>query len=248
MKIMGLIKEVIRGLARRAGYSITNAAVSRVGINPMWDMRLFLKNCASPVIIDVGANTGQTVVTFKQAFPDSSIYSFEPSPATYKKLVENCKDTVSVKTWNVGVGSREASLELMEYDRSDMTSFLPPDNLSWAKPIGATKVPVITLDSFAHEHALDFIHVLKSDTQGYDFEVLKGADRLMQENRIGLVFFEFIFGDMYQGLPKFDEVFRFLSERNFQLVTFYEPRLEYDVICWTEFLFVNRAFNDSRRA
>lgn len=247
MKIMGTIKKAIRGLVRRAGYNITNRAVTKIGVSPLWDMRLFLKKCLNPVIIDVGANTGQSVEIFMKVFPDSSIYSFEPSPKTYKKLVDNCQDMVSVKTYNVGVGSRASSMDLMEYDRSDMTSFLLPDNLSWAKPIGTTKVPVITLDTFADEHALDFIHILKSDTQGYDFEVLKGADRLMQENRIALVFFEFIFGDMYKGLPKFDEVFRFLSERNFQLVTFYEPRLDDDVICWTECLFVNRLFNAKRR-
>jgi len=73
-----------------------------------------------------------------------------------------------------------------------------------------------TLDQFAKEKSIDFIHILKSDTQGYDFEVLKGASGLLANQKIGFVHFEFIFSNMYANLPPFEEVFGFLSERGWE--------------------------------
>ena len=58
------------------------------------------------------------------------------------------------------------------------------------------------------------VDILKSDTQGYDFEVFKGAQQAMRDNRIGLLYFEFIFSDMYKNLPPFDEVFRLTLKKH----------------------------------
>lgn len=243
---MRFIKKTIRKLARRVGFDIIRCQQHDIGIYPHIDMQRFLSRYEKPVIFDVGANVGQSVSLFRDAFPASSIHSFEPSPTTYQKLIEHCRGISSVKTWNYGVGSQEATLDFLENDHPDMSSFLTPSKFSWGKVVRSTKVPIITLDSFAQKQDIDFIHILKSDTQGYDFEVFKGASQLMKENRIGLIYFEFIFSDMYQDLPKFHEVFRYLSENNFQLVTFYESHYQEELVSWTDVLFINRAFNQRR--
>ncbi len=210
------------------------------------DMQRFLTRSVKPVITDIGANVGQSVSKFRSAFPESTIHSFEPSPKTYQKLVENTKNMSSVKTWNMGVGSHDDTLDFMENEHSEMSSFLTPSKFSWGKVTKTTKVPVITLDSFAQKHAIDFIHILKSDTQGYDFEVFKGANQLMKEDKIALIYFEFIFSDMYKGLPAFHDVFRYLSENNFELVSFYESHFQKELVSWADVLFINRTFNQKR--
>lgn len=73
-------------------------------MDPFVDMARFLEGRKAPIIFDVGANVGQSVSKFRDTFPASSIQSFEPSPTTYQKLVENCRDLPSVNTWNCGVG------------------------------------------------------------------------------------------------------------------------------------------------
>jgi FkbM family methyltransferase len=90
----------------------------------------------------------------------------------------------NVKSWNYGVGSSNAILEFIENSHSEMSSFLRPSKYSWGKVEKTTNVEVITLDSFTKDQNIEFIHILKSDTQGYDFEVFKGADTLLSENRI----------------------------------------------------------------
>ena len=151
-----------------------------------------------------------------------------------------------MNTWNLGVGSTNTTLAFQENEYSDMSSFLSPSECSWGKIVRTTSVQVTTVDSFVQDHDIDFIHVSKSDTQGFDFEVFKGASHLMEENRIALIYFEVIFSDMYKNLPSFYEVFRYLSERNFSLVTFYQSHFQNELISWTDVLFINREFHHKR--
>jgi hypothetical protein len=48
-----------------------------------------------PVILDVGAHYGESVVYFKTLFPKASIYSFEPDPDSYKTLSSAAVSEVS---------------------------------------------------------------------------------------------------------------------------------------------------------
>ena len=238
------LKNIIGGILRRTGYDLV--PVKEMGVNPFRDMKYFLNGQKSPIILDVGANSGQTAKKFRRMFPDSTIHSFEPSPTTYEKLNARCAKFFNVKTWNCGVGAANATLTFQENDHSDMSSFLSPSKFCWGQIIRQIEVPIISLDTFAREQNLDFIHILKSDTQGYDLEVFKGASQLMSENRIGLIYFEFIFSDMYQGSPLFHEMFQYLSQKNFSLVTFYDSNFQQDLVSWTDVLFINRDYHQKR--
>jgi FkbM family methyltransferase len=242
-----MIKTAIRRLVRHCGFDIIRYhREQQVGVDPFADMHRFLRENKRLVIFDVGANVGQSVHKFKAEFPASVIHSFEPSPSTYKQLVANCRTYTGVNTWNLGVGSSNTTLAFQENEQSDMSSFLSPSEFSWGKIVRTTNVTVTTLDTFSRDYNIDFIHILKSDTQGFDFEVFKGASGLMEENRIALIYFEFIFSDMYKKLPSFHDVFRYLSERNFSLVTFYESHFQKELVSWTDALFINREFNRRR--
>jgi hypothetical protein len=58
-------------------------------------------------------------------------------------------------------------------------------NLDPAAAGGSTeKVRLHTIDDFAAENGIASIHVLKTDTEGHDLEVIVGAVRMMTESRI----------------------------------------------------------------
>ncbi len=245
MNLLRTLKKSVHSLIRKAGYELVRVEQpnqDQLGRDPFLDMRFHLSGVAQPVIFDVGANIGQSVDKLKEIFPGSIMHSFEPSPSTYARLQSHCQGREGVRTWNCGIGSSRGTLPFTENTKPDMSSFLAPGELCWGSVAKVTEVPVETLDSFAEEQHIDFIHVLKSDTQGYDFEVFKGAERLMNENKIALVYFEFIFSDMYKNLPPFHEVFKFLTAHNFALVSFYESHFQKDLVSWTDVMFVNREF------
>lgn len=237
---MQLMKRTVRSLMKTLGYSINRIDPNRPGQDPFRDMARHLTKVAQPTVFDVGANIGQSVDRFKAAFPGALMHSFEPSPATFAELQKNCNGKPGVKLWNLGVGAKIGTLPLLENIHSDMTSFLAPGPGAWGEIARRTEVPVVTLDSFTEREKIDRVHILKSDTQGYDFEVFKGAERLFAEGRVDLVYYEVNVGKMYELQPPFYKAIEFLAEREFSLVSFYVQYYQGGLLGWTDALFVSK--------
>ena len=77
------------------------------------------------------------------------------------------------------------------------------------------------------------------DTQGFEMEILKGAVNLLDTKSIDLIYFEVTYADIYENLPPFDELFKFLREKGYRLVTYYESRIHNNLISWNDVLFVS---------
>lgn len=242
---MSLMSRLIRRIIRATGFELIRIDHDRRGLNPFADMKYFLTPVAQPMVFDIGGNVGQSIDRFRRAFANPVIHTFEPSPSTFAKLRHHTEGIPGVHCWNYGIGSANTTLTLVENDHSDMSSFLAPSSAAWGSVARHTDVPVVTLDAFAKQQRIEFIHVLKSDTQGFDFEVFKGAQELMRNGRIGLIYFEFIFSAMYEGLPDFAEVFNFLEDRNFSPVAFYDQHFQNDLLGWMDVLFISRSFKRS---
>jgi len=202
-------------------------------------MKHFLANIDRPTVFDVGANVGQSAQQVRKIFPGAVIHSFEPSPEIFGKLSANCSGLEGLHAWNCAVGSENGRMPLLENVESDMTSFLEPSRFGWGKVHKTTTVEVVTLDAFTSRNDVGYIHILKSDTQGFEIEVLKGAKRLMKEGRIALIYLEVIFSDMYKGIPPFDDLYKLLRENGFLLVGFYSPHFQKNLLSWTNALFIN---------
>jgi FkbM family methyltransferase len=235
-----MIKDTIRSLAAKAGYDVRNRA--SLGIDPFADMRKFVPAGKDPLILDIGANVGQSVGRFRKAFPTARINSFEPGPDTFQKLSENVATDERVSVWNCAVGASAGKQTFQENTNPDMSSFLPLSTTGWGEVSRESLVEVTTVDAFLENNRIARVDILKSDTQGYELEVFKGAEQALAANRIGLVYFEFIFSDMYKRLPGFDEVFRHLADRNFSLVAIYDFHYQNRLASFADVLFVNREY------
>ena len=235
---MGNFKDSLRDLGAR----LLRRRPPEIGQSPLPDMKRFVPADRQPVILDVGANTGQSVKRFRRAFPSSVIHSFEPSRRIFAQLKANIADKGAVFAWNVALGAAVGRQTFLENTHSDMSSFLELSRNGWGKIEEKSTVNVWTVDSFLEEQKIAFVDILKSDTQGYEFEVFKGAEEAMRRNRIGLLYFEFIFSDMYKDLPRFDEMFRHLIDRGFLLVSIYELRHQHNLASWGDALFVSQQY------
>lgn len=236
------MKQLIKNIFRAFGFDITRRRPIS-GVDPLDDIGYFLKGIDGPVILDVGANIGQSAQRFKRRFPGSRIHCFEPDPRSYRRLQKRVGGTAGVSTWNCGVGSAAGRLPFNRNDVSAMSSFLKLSGTGWGRVSGVVDVDVVTLDGFCTDRDIGRIDLLKADTQGFNLEVFKGAERLMRENRISLIYFEVIFSDMYKDLPSYDTIFNFLLRRNFSLVTFYKPHFQENLLGWTDALFVSTEYN-----
>ncbi len=243
---MYTLKKTIQKFASRLGYDVRRTpsleTTPALGVSPFSDMKQFVPTSARPLILDVGANLGQSVDRFKEAFPSSVIHSFEPSPETFQKLSRNIAGQKGVQPWNCAVGASVGKQVFAENTNADMSSFLELSTTGWGEVAKESTVEVTTIDRFLEDQGIAYVDVLKSDTQGYELEVFKGAEQAMRNQKIGLIYFEFIFSEMYKNLPPFDEVFRHLTDRNFSLVSIYDVIYQNRLAGWCDALFVNKEY------
>jgi FkbM family methyltransferase len=233
-------KPLVRKLLHRLGYDIARFDQKEPGRNPFVDMGRFVVDSRSTTIFDVGANIGQSIERFRLHYPLSQIHSFEPSPEVFGKLRARAAAWEGVRTWNFAFGAANGTAMLNENEQSVMNSMLELGPSGWGEVRTQTTVDLRTIDNFCREESIDRIEILKSDTQGYDLEVFRGAQQMMRENRIHLILCEVCFAEIYRKAAPFDAIFRFLVDHNFALVSFYAMRYCSNVAGWTDALFVNR--------
>ena len=104
---MGKASLFLRKMARQVGYQIARFGQTPIGIDPVRDIGRFLRGVPRPVMLDVGANTGQTIARFRRRFPQAVVHAFEPSPTTFATLRAGHEGVPGVHLWNVGVGSAQ---------------------------------------------------------------------------------------------------------------------------------------------
>lgn len=234
---MQTAKRAIRSILDKMGYTIARHKPPAMGESAWLDMQRFVSASGSPVILDVGANVGQSVRRFRAVYPSSVIHSFEPSRGTFDVLRQKIAGMSDVFAWNYALGAAAGSGKLFENSCSDMSSLLQLDTAGWGTIEGQAPVEVTTVDEFLATHGIPKVDILKSDTQGYDLEVLKGADSALRQGKITLVYSEFIFSPMYRDLPSFDEMFRYLTDCGFVLVSIYNFHYQNDCASFADVLF-----------
>ena len=206
------------------------------GKNENLDLSVLLRERNHPIIFDIGANTGQSIDRFRSLFPDAKIYSFEPDKVTFETLRENHSGD-GLYSFEIALGDKLGKANLYLNSSKDMNSLLRSENPQWGQNEGECEVVVSTVDKFCLENEIKYIDLLKTDTQGFELQVLKGCSRMMREKRINLVTMEVIFSNMHEGISPFDEVYRFMLDNGFRLVSFYEFYHLNQLANWADALF-----------
>ncbi len=174
-------------------------------------------------VADVGANTGQFGDRLRGLGYRGAIYSFEPVSVAFKALHIRSQGDEKWQVFNVALGAKPGTAQINVAPDTVFSSFLPLSEFgakSWvhARESGKETVQVQTLDLFPELQQHSRI-LLKSDTQGYDLQVLAGAQKTME--RVSLVHMELSFRAVYDGCPSFEETLRALADFGFYPVGIY---------------------------
>ena len=148
------------------------------------------------VVFDVGANRGQYTAEIRRNYSNARVIAFEPNPSSFAELVHMFGSDSNVMCRNIGLGSEAGSLTLYDYAEKSGTGHASLyrdvfSDMHHARRIAAIKVPVERLDNFCGREGIERIDFLKIDTEGHELAVLKGAETLLREERLGVVQFEF---------------------------------------------------------
>lgn len=153
-----------------------------------------LDGTPAPVMFDVGANEGNFSIELMEQFPRAFLYSFEPHEQTFKRLAERIGERC--RTFNFGLGDEAGLMKLYDTEShgegtSHASLYAEVVADIHHRSISSTDVVVRKLDDVVEELAVDRIDFLKIDTEGNELSVLKGAQRLLFESRVGVIHFEF---------------------------------------------------------
>ena len=135
-------------------------------------------------IIDAGANEGQFAVAVAKLFPEATVYSFEPDPDTFTRLVRNVRAFSRVRPHLLALGDKRQQMPFYVDANTQVSSLLrPSEKRLRAFPNTRTEkvltVNVDTLSEFFATNELARPILLKLDVQGYEHLVLEGAAHLL---------------------------------------------------------------------
>jgi hypothetical protein len=107
-------------------------------------------------------------------------------------------------------------------------------------------VRVETVSDVCHKYQIDEIGLLKTDTEGHDVSVLRGAERMLSEGQIFLILAEVGFSDTDQVHTPFEAVRELL--RDFAVVGFYDQGSDANFSCLdrADALFIHRLLASKR--
>lgn len=143
-------------------------------------------------ILDVGANLGIYSFAALAAQPNAIVHAFEPTPEIAAKLeaAAELNGVPNLHVHKAAVSNNNGYARLNRCRGDNGTNggmnFISGD----ADEDDPSRVKTVRLDDFCDEYGINRIDLLKVDVQGHEFEVFKGAERLLKEGRIALIFFE----------------------------------------------------------
>jgi FkbM family methyltransferase len=188
-----------------------------------WELQAAINQYVRPgdTFLDVGANIG--MITLEASAAVSSVgrvLSFEPNPAVRQRLQGHVEmnGLKNVQVFDNALGAEPGSATLTTASAHTGTGTLR----SQEGALNSYTVPVKTLDSLADLIPVDRRVFLKIDTEGYDYNVLRGARELLARPGIK-VFAEVSHKWMTELGQTASEMFDYMESLGFNA---YHPRVE----------------------
>jgi FkbM family methyltransferase len=172
-------------------------------------------------IIDVGANSGQFTKVAAHLYPQAQIHTFEPLPDLYPIIKKKFGSNPNIKTYNIALGNEDGTILFNKNKFGHTSSVLEisQDNIHFTRKdneLEQIRVQIMKLDSLALPVDKTNLSLLKLDVQGYELEVLKGADETIKA--IGYIIIEANLEELYSSQPSFNTMNNYLQDKGFELM------------------------------
>lgn len=250
------IDRIAKGVARRLDRWSDRRQLGRVdsGIFDFTDclatVQVINKHHQARRLCDIGANVGHWSYVMHQLNPHlEDVVMFEPQAGLITKLHGLSLPGVNKHIYQCALGEAEQKLALTGGTAS-ASLLATADNQHNYFPGSVTteseQVEVKVLDEVYRSDGLEYPDLIKLDVQGYELNVLKGAQEVLARARYLVI--ELSLREFYQGQPPLWELWQFLDEARYVMLDHgHELRssnppyelLQFDAI------FANRRFEQS---
>jgi len=142
----------------------------------------------SNVFYDIGANIGHVSLVASSLINEKGvIYSFEPHPVSFNRFKNHVElnHISNIFAFNVGLGSTSSILNMLEVEGNAGANRILTSNVINSNFIS---INIVSLDEFILNNKADVPDLIKVDVEGYELEVFKGAENLLNNNKPNLFF------------------------------------------------------------
>ena len=184
------------------------------------------------VYVDVGAHNGEMIEIISNEFVVNKILAIEPNPDCYLKL-KKIKYFKKLLIFNLALSDKKGfdflkigHISTMSTindlnDKSVYTKFkkIIMSIFYFSNQIYKRKIKIKKdlLSNILKLSKIKKIDLLKIDTEGHEFNVLKGAKNFLKNTH--LVLFEFHYDDSIIKKYSYNDVNNFLQKKNFKLIS-----------------------------
>src|SRR5262249_53377182 len=144
-----------------------------------------------------------------------------------------------VQLFNDAIGDVSGQVLLNVNSHSGTHSLLESgDQRYWDGPVTTLDYAPVNcrrLDAFFDEFEIEKADLLAMDIQGGELRALKGADRVLNNHLVALVYCEVEFYELYKGQPLFWDIGSYLHRKDYHLYALYDPHYHKDnprVLSW----------------
>lgn len=220
-----MMKNYIQNVFRKLGYELIhthNLKKLQKKTFP-YHLKSLFQTIDIQCVLDVGANTGGYRNFLREDVGyQGLILSFEPISKHVEILRQLAEKDSKWFIYGFALGNEDSDKQMNSMKRGNFSSFLEPDQtiISIANNVveEKEKVAIKKLDSIIdilkEEHLINNIY-LKMDTQGYDLEVVKGAENTLPQ--VLALQTEMSLKNIYQNMPSFMESYEVLSQKGYEI-------------------------------
>ena len=183
------------------------------------------------VFFDVGAHFGETVYLFSKYLKVKQFHCFEASPRNFeilKKKIENSNYSNICHLNNFGLGHKSYDTFINQTKESSSSTI---NNINFNSSYFKKKIKILNiskidsyvekipikvtfLDHYINQNKIQLIDILKIDTEGFEFEVLKGLTKNFK--KVKFIYFEHHYDDMIKKNYIFSDIHNLLEKNNFK--------------------------------
>ena len=227
MSVRDSAVSVVRHVLRRFDARVVRDRPMR---DPVRLLLLKAQELGVRTILDVGANAGQFASETFEAGWHGEIVSFEPIAVNHQRLVAAAQSNARwIVAPAVALGSQAGTSEINVSENLVSSSLLPIETTTTSVVRETRYVRTETIEVRRLDDVLDPAwpgpFAIKTDTQGFDLEVLKGAPETLKQARVLMI--EMSMAPLYEGGARFCDLCTFIEDAGFRCIALTEGFADY---------------------
>ena len=201
------------------------------------------------ILLDVGSHKGDYISSLNKKFSIENIYCFEPNPDIFEILKKKFNKPY-IKLFNYGISKKRGNVSFNKNIESSSSSINDLNsnskyykkkffllNLFKAQEV-TTKIniKVERLDNILNYHKIEFVDLLKVDTEGYELNVIESLGNYI--SKIKIIHFEHHFDDMILKNYNLTDIHELLIKNGFK--KFFKIKMKFRKSF--EYIYINKNY------